>query len=225
MNNPYSINLPSFLQPFACDSLIRLGKDNDGGYLVNEQDCFKSKLLISCGVGEDYSFEEAFLNKANCKCITFDRSISSDKILNNQIQHIQQNIGISIDSFSLSSIIVPDIFLKIDIEGDEYFILDDLILSAHNLTGLVIEFHNINNNMPAIVDFLTKFSLRLVHLHINNYFYYKTDTTHLPDIIELTFTSSNNIGIDRSICLPHPLDQSNNPLGEDFFINFNNAYS
>ena len=40
--------------------LIRLGKNNDGGYLVSEKDIKHTKNLISLGVSFDISFEKDF---------------------------------------------------------------------------------------------------------------------------------------------------------------------
>ena len=60
----------------------------------------------------------------------------------------------------------------------------------------------------------------MIHTHINNYFYYKKDDLLIPDILELTFTSSQNIMYDESITLPHNLDQSNDPTGVDFVTVF-----
>ena len=46
------------------------------------------------------------------------------------------------------------IFLKIDIEGSEYRILDDLIRYQDLIKGLVIEFHNIDLHMEKILNFI-----------------------------------------------------------------------
>jgi len=70
------IVLPNYLQPFESKDLIRLGKHNDGGYVVNSQDVKNTKNLISLGISFDYSFEEAFLafnNRVNIQ--TFDGSV------------------------------------------------------------------------------------------------------------------------------------------------------
>lgn len=45
MNN--SIILPNFLNPYKFDGLIRIGKANDGGYVVRSQDIADTKNLIS----------------------------------------------------------------------------------------------------------------------------------------------------------------------------------
>jgi len=68
--------LPNFLNPYKVKNLIRLGKNNDGGYIVNAIDVNNTKNLISLGISFDYSFEEDFLkmnNKTNVR--TYDGSV------------------------------------------------------------------------------------------------------------------------------------------------------
>ena len=66
-------------QPYFCEDIIRLGKDNDGGYLVNKQDILKSKKLISLGVGDDVSFEMDFMKLNDCPITAFDGTIDPNQ--------------------------------------------------------------------------------------------------------------------------------------------------
>ena len=52
--------LPKEFKPKASYELIRLGKDNDGGYLVELNSIKQSKSLIAMGMGRDCSFENDF---------------------------------------------------------------------------------------------------------------------------------------------------------------------
>ena len=61
MNN--NIVLPNFLNPRKFQDLIRIGKDNDGGYIVRSQDIEDTRNLISLGISFDFSFEEDFLKR------------------------------------------------------------------------------------------------------------------------------------------------------------------
>ena len=87
---------------------------------------------------------------------------------------------------------------------------------------MVIEFHDINKqeNFHSLINFISKIDQKLLHVHVNNYFYYKTDTGCVPDILELTFTSSSNIKLEKIITLPNSLDMPNNPEDEEFKIIF-----
>ena len=55
-------------------------------------------------------------------------------------------------------------FLKIDIEGDEYKILDQIILFS-NRKALVIEFHDVGKNINIIENFIKSFELELVYVY------------------------------------------------------------
>ena len=69
------IYLPSFLNPIKFDDLIRIGKQNDGGYIVRRQDVVDADNLISLGVSFDWTFEKEFskINK-KIKLKTYDGS-------------------------------------------------------------------------------------------------------------------------------------------------------
>ena len=77
-------------------------------------------------------------------------------------------------------------FLKIDIEGSEYGILDTLVAEAPHLTGLAIEFHDLPGHLDAIRAFIADFGIEVAHVHCNNCAPLAEDGT--PEVIELTFT-------------------------------------
>ena len=231
-----TVTLPKIFQPFHCEDLIRLGKNNDGGYLVNKQDVINSKNILSLGIGEDWSFEKDFIEINDCKLNAYDNSLNKSRIQDNKAlkdsyntffsgnkYHVEKNIGSGFNDISFKAVSTEkDTFLKCDIEGAEYDILFDLIKLTKQYTGMVIEFHEINkpNNFHNLINFVSKVDHKLVHIHVNNYFYYKTDNGCVPDILELTFTSSPNISLVRDITLPNKLDMPNNPKEEEFKILF-----
>ena len=68
------MTLPNYFKPKKKFSLIRLGKNNDGGYLVGKKTILESEILISLGIGDDWSFESDFLKINNqSKIIMYDR--------------------------------------------------------------------------------------------------------------------------------------------------------
>ena len=112
------VTMPKFIQPFYCKDLVRLGKDHDGGYLVNEQDVLNTEILISLGIGEDWSFEEEFTNIKGCSLIAYDGSLDADKLAANDVlrkrysnffngdrSHVDKNIGIGIKDILFESVI------------------------------------------------------------------------------------------------------------------------
>jgi hypothetical protein len=211
---------------------VRLGKDHDGGYLVNSSDIEKTQQLVSFGMGEDWSFEQNFCDRQNCSLSVYDGNVNPEKFRNFQTyqnfftankRHLRQNIGLEENSVAIENTMSqPLTFLKCDIEGNEYDILDYLIGLRQNFSGMIIEFHMINDkkNYDKMTNFIAKIGMPLVHLHVNNYFYYKINNTAVPDILELTFTSSDNISYHPQLILPHRLDQVNNPQDSDFHVRF-----
>lgn len=211
-------------RPFKCENLIRLGKDNDGGYLVNPTDICKSSKLLSFGIGSDASFEQQFTELNDCLVEAYDLNAEKHEFFNDDKHTLHlSNIGTKWGQISVDNMLIEDnTFIKCDIEGGEYKILNDLIALSHKLSGLVIEFHSVNvaSNYNELLNFISKVDLKLVHIHVNNYFYYKADTGNIPDILELSFTSDKNVKYDANLQLPHNLDMPNNPDDQDFKIMF-----
>lgn len=70
------ISFPKFLQPYEVTDLVRLGKNNDGGYLVSKKDIKNSENLISLGVSFDISFEQDFKKESEkIKITSYDGSV------------------------------------------------------------------------------------------------------------------------------------------------------
>lgn len=119
--------------------------------------------------------------------------------------------------------IKDNFFLKIDIEGNEYEILDDIVDVQSQLTGVVIEFHNCYIMRDHIENFMRKFKLDLVHLHVNNYG--DITKTGFPNVIEMTFSKRlfNYLRKENDFNFPSiSLDQPNNPDLSDEKITFEN---
>lgn len=114
------------------------------------------------------------------------------------------------------------VFLKIDIEGAEYGIINDVLRYAPRIVGLVIEFHETSDLREtfcsAIQRLQTKF--HIVHVHPNNYGYIADDG--LPSVIEVTFRSGvAGSGVARRSVLPlADLDRPNKPTAPDFPLRF-----
>ena len=69
--------LPSNFKPENEYDLIRLGKNNDGGYLI-ERDSIKGvKSLISMGISIDWSFEKDFKDINEVPINAYDHKINS----------------------------------------------------------------------------------------------------------------------------------------------------
>ena len=134
-----------------------------------------------------------FFFKKNKKNQFFLKRIGNDKnsININEIDHyeIKKN---------------QKVFLKIDIEGSEYEILDQIVLIKEKIEGIVIEFHDVFSNLDKIKSFLSAINsnLKLVHIHANNYSMKEFD--EFPSAIELTISNVDKISCkDSDIIYSH----------------------
>lgn len=237
---------PAFNFKHASD-LIRVGRDNDGGYVVCENDIIQSSTLISLGINDDWSFEKEFKKRNNVPIHAYDASISTRVFLKrlvknlwkihrqsnliyyaktiasychffsqNSNHHIKKFVGLNCDSEEFCTlddifkdlIEQKDVFLKIDIEGSEYRLLDSLIENQSRISGLAIEFHDVDLHLAKIIDFIKRFNLDIVHIHINNNGQIEA-STKLPLVIEITFSANCTKYV--SLSLPHALDMPNSP--------------
>ena len=243
-------NLPSFLKYKTAKDLMRVGRNNDGGYLVSKLDIEASDLLIGLGVSDDWSFESDFVSIKKVPVIAYDASVSGAVFLHQLVRffysgkwryffktlqiylcykrffrkdcrHIEKFVGVNYGQISMSEVFAKvestNVFLKIDIEGGEYQLLDDLIKNQYRINGLVIEFHDCNLHLQRIANFLDKFSLSIVHIHANNcapLFH----PSGLPLVLEITFSKFSNE--KNEFIQPHPLDMPNNPNNHEIFLDF-----
>jgi len=88
-----------------------------------------------------------------------------------------------------------NIILKIDIEGDEYKILNFINKEHSKINLLIIEFHNISKNISKIKKFLSNSKFKIIHLHGNNYG--GTDRFNNPNVIEVTFLNSKKFFVNK----------------------------
>ncbi|KAG9321567.1 hypothetical protein KVV02_003203 [Mortierella alpina] len=167
-----------YFQPaFNCPhELQRVGRFNDGGKWVcglsllgkeKERKC----IIYSMGVFDDSSFEAALLGRTNCEVYAFDGSvdgIAGDAKGNPKIHFQKVFIGDSdrIDAQGSTWKTLPTIMkeyghtwidlLKVDIEGFEYQMMDDLMKSYTDVlpfSQLQIEFHLNGQDMHGDASF------------------------------------------------------------------------
>ena len=106
-----------------------------------------------------------------------------------------------------------DIFLKIDIEGSEYRILNDILDIEKNLIGMIIEFHDVDLHLERIENFIKHLKyLKLIHIHPNNYGVINSE--NIPALLELTFEKDPDLIYDE-VNFPNSLDCKNKENSED----------
>ena len=116
-----------------------------------------------------------------------------------------------------------NVILKIDIEGDEYKILNEIISNSEKITSLIIEFHNFHKNMNLIKNFIECSKiLKLIHIHANN-FAGRNDSGD-PNVLELTFVNIDKIKLEliktKKNYPLRDLDYKNTHRKNDFFLKF-----
>jgi|TARA_B110000285_G_scaffold121318_1_gene137172 hypothetical protein len=239
-------NLPIQLKPQHAFKLIRLGKKNDGGYSIGYNSVYHSKVLISLGLSDDWSFEKHFKRtnpRLNILCFDdtldlyymvktffqqclrffffrsnylvrsfvniFDylffikKKIKKKRISYNDIQSITKRFN-------------KKIFIKMDIEGSEYRVLNDLIKIKKKLTGLAIEFHDVDLNIKKILSFNKKIGLKLVNIHANSG---GAIENNFPTTIELAY-DKDPVVEEKFFVYPSKIDQINRITDVDIKILF-----
>jgi len=116
------------------------------------------------------------------------------------------------------------VFVKIDIEGSEYRILDDLLRHSRNIVAIAIEFHDVDilsDRFNSLVEKI-KHDFYIVHIHANNMG--GTAPFHFPIAPEITFLNKrffNSPPPPSRLRYPVPgLDQPNNPGLPEFTFEF-----
>lgn len=242
------MSLDKIFKPVANYELIRLGRSNDGGYLIGKNSIDNSEHLISMGLDLDWSFEEDFKKKKDkINVICFDNNLDKKFILKKIViqiiliifnqnlkylislikNYINFNIFLKKVKYNKKKITYGDIlkiqnninniFFKIDIEGSEYRILDELIKIKNKITGIVIEFHDIDLHRSKIKNFINNIGLKLVHIHPNNYG--GLNKFGDPYLLELTF-DKDPVVLNPVNTLPHKYDMKNDPSTDDITLTF-----
>jgi hypothetical protein len=180
-------------------------------YLISKD--FERMLMLKINPFEFWQTVKLFLNYRNF----FDGKNAT---------HRQQMIGPGkmggIDLHALvKGTTARNVFFKIDIEGWEYRILDQLITYQDVMTGVVIEFHDVDLHREKIINFIKNFDLALVHVHGNNNG--GTDVNGDPLVLEMTFKPRSSLDkpYGESISLPLPgVDNPNNQKIADYQLSF-----
>lgn len=148
------------------------------------------------------------------------------KFFSGEIRHYKQHVGrdmhpkeITLKSAFDNSIpkSANNIFLKMDIEGSEYFTLNDINNESKRLSGAVIEFHDVAKRMNKILEFIDKFELGICHVHCNNAL--PLNGWNVPEIVEVSFTKFETRP-SENVQLPNEHDKPNLMDRMDYEIRF-----
>ena len=81
------MSLNKCFKPKFSHDLIRVGKNNDGGYLIDTHSFKEAETLISLGISDDWSFEKDFFFRREKKIIVecYDDSLDEKFLIKNLI--------------------------------------------------------------------------------------------------------------------------------------------
>lgn len=119
----------------------------------------------------------------------------------------------------------PRLFVKMDIEGGEYRVLRDVLPHCSNVTGMVVEFHDLDLLWERFVELMTELAtgLAVVHIHGNN-FAPVVPGSRCPRVLEVTFANRALLPHDlRESSSRYPLthlDRPCDPTKEDYALEF-----
>ena len=195
------------LLPYKIEhKLLRLGEENDGGYLI-PNDFSGIKKNYSAGVGELTKFEKDLEERFSIKSNMVDFNDIDPKIFPKKSNFLKKKIGIISSEYEINIndwLIDEDgeIIFKMDIEGDEYSVLTSITdKNLNKIRILVIELHdlrNLRNNFffktfEKIISRLNNV-FYVCHLHANNSSKIKNiGGFNVPDMLEITLIRRDRI--------------------------------
>ena len=118
-----------------------------------------------------------------------------------------------------------DIFIKMDIEGSEYAMIDQIMKNHQRIDGLAIEFHHLDKKADEFNLAIDKLNthFRIVHIHGNNCTPY-CKVSDFPSTVEVTFVHKAKMpeGERLQDCkYPRPdLDTPSTPKRADYQLSF-----
>lgn len=213
----------------ASEVLIGLGINDDWSF---ESDFLKHKEIpvfaYDASIGKERFFKniiKSLVRIDNLKILLHWIKVyfSYKKFFVGNRKHIKKHVGLNASGMHctmddvFSEVDSNKLFLKIDIEGSEYRILETLIKNKEKICGMVIEFHDCDIHLKEIKYFLENIDIPLVHIHANNCAPVRIDDS-LPIVLELTFSKYGNV--KNELLLPHQLDMPNNPLSDEINLQF-----
>jgi len=230
------VKLPSdliWMCPVAVPDLTRLGGKMDGGYLVPQQAVTHAQGLLSFGLGDDFTFDQDWhalkpadpihMYDASVKYETLSLRVNTSARANIDLKaeyqeffqdnrrHWAEYIGPDNFVEALDRIGVDQVFIKIDIEGSEYPLIDLFVEHRARIVGIAIEWHhcaNRNDGWKSAIDKLNE-HFAIVHLHGNNHV--TPDSEGIFGCMELTHVRRdliNGTELRKQIHIPD-LDYSN----------------
>ena len=192
---------------------IRIGKKNDGGYVMLDNQAFKeSKIAYSFGISNDTSWDESVANFGK-DIYMYDHTIDRLPTKNPRFNFFKIGLTGTLKSPNLKTIEElilinnhqneHNLLMKMDIEDCEWDVFDAVSSETLNqFSQIALELHNLtpfmsNSKYNLVIDVLNKINLthQSVHIHANS----DISVPHmmlnlvLPELLEVTFVRRDDI--------------------------------
>lgn len=210
-------------------NLKRFGSLGDGGYIMLD-DLSDSDFLISAGIGDNFSFENS-LSKYVSGGVAVDHTVPGfqSPTANFRIVHKKLTAVPEVYSVTLPQLIQDnpswDYILKLDIEGDEWVVLDKLLnADLKKFRQIIIEFHWLHSildfaQFQVIYSVLRRLNLShaIISASANNWGACSiVGGYELPDVIEVTYARRSSYSFETTQMVNfETLQFKNNPNGPD----------
>jgi hypothetical protein len=148
---------------------------------------------------------------------------------NTKIIHFQERVWC--DSFDYTSSIdkiferidSDNVFLKMDIEGSEYRVIDNILNYSDRIVGMSIEFHDVDILYDVLLNLLNKIkdNFNIVHIHANNFS--DIGIKKIPIVWEITFENKKFSNSEELSSYSYPIkgiDMPCNPNSDDISFTF-----
>jgi hypothetical protein len=225
------------LRVYNVGDKIRVGSENDGGYVLPLQMLEDSECLFSYGIAEDITFDEHYIELTNKKVYGYDHTIDGvdtkhpdlftwhKKGISGTPQEETDNFVNHYKELGISG----RALLKVDVEGCEYEWLANTNIEelANITTGIVLEVHSLENDFvrDRFIHHIKELNKHfyICHIHGNNcsrVFRYKD--IDFPMVLELTFISKAIVkeATLSNETFPTELDSPNNKYLSDIDLKF-----
>lgn len=216
--NNKNMSLLKLLKPVCINSeKVRLGQNQDGGYVINKVAIENSSILYTYGVGGDTGYEVAYRAMTGNPVMLYDPTHDMPNVPEGMTFH-KVGLGTGDNRFTEHRVKNSDnnydMLLKIDTEGAEYeyFMDESIILLGQYCTGIILEIHHLNEPMrqlimKRILKDLDEYFF-LTHIHGNNWGgEFGLEGFSVPNVMELSFVNKRicELRTDCSDIYPSPL--------------------
>lgn len=223
------LKVSEFLTPLACQTLIRVGSDHDGGYLLPNEIFTSAQALFSAGVDDDSNFELEFVIAGEGRIAYLaDGSVDGPATRHQAFKFEKKFIGtdsntdwLAFDEWAGTSTGASDErrILSMDIEGGEWDILIPRLRETwESFECIVMELHGLHRafdptffklKVVPMLEALSNFVV--VHVHANNSGWIERSGRYsFPTLLEITFVREDLLpSLHSAATLPHPLDAPN----------------